>query len=241
MANNAHHHMHERPALLLTRPQSSAESFVSQLDPAVMVGVTVVISPLLEIVPTHAAIAWRGYRGVIFTSAHAPACVAHATRLPAYCVGARTAEAAQQRGWDVRLVAQTAEDLLTQVEQVDGPLLHIAGAHRRGEIADRLSARGMRTDVVVAYQQPEQPLSQAALDLLTGPVPVVAPLFSPRTAILFAEQVKSAANLHVVAMSAAVVEALGGITPKSVQTAAIPTGTEMRRCVEHLLSGATLP
>jgi uroporphyrinogen-III synthase len=76
---------------------------------------------------------------------------------------------------------------------------------------------------------------------LTGPVPVVAPLFSPRTAILFAEQVKSAANLHVVAMSAAVVEALGGITPKSVQTAAIPTGTEMRRCVENLLSGATLP
>lgn len=241
MANNAHHQMHLRPALLLTRPQGSAEAFLSQLDPAKVVGVQVVISPLLGIVPTQVVVAWHGYCGVIFTSAHAPTCVAGGIGLPAYCVGARTAHSARERGWDVRLVAQTAEDLLAKMGQIDGPLLHIAGAHRRGEIADRLSARGMQTDVVVAYQQPEQPLSQAALELLKGPVPVVVPLFSPRTAMLFARQVKTPANLHIVAMSAAVAAALSGIMPKSLQVLMSPTGAEMRICVENLLSETTLP
>lgn len=241
MANNAHHQMYDRPALLLTRPQSSAQAFVAQLDLSVVAGVSVVISPLLEIAPTHAAFDLSGYQGVIFTSAHAVGCVDMGNGLNAYCVGARTAEVAQARGWDVKLVAQTADDLVSKINGAAGPLLHIAGAHRRGEVAGRLTALGIRTDVTIVYEQLPQTLSAVALELLNSSAQIIAPLFSPRTAAIFADQVPSTAELHIVAMSEAVASALGKIVPKTLMIAPAPTGAEMRRSVENLLLGTTLP
>jgi uroporphyrinogen-III synthase len=159
----------------------------------------------------------------------------------AYCVGDRTAQAAQGRGWNVALVAETADDLVGQMVGVRGPLLHLAGQHRRGEIADRLTSLGVTTDVMVVYDQPEQRLSVQARDLLSSGDLIVAPLFSPRSAQLFVGQVQEFGNMHIIAMSGAVVAALGTIVPKQMHIARAPTGEEMRRCVEKLLVGDTLP
>lgn len=231
----------EKPALLLTRPLSSAVQFCAQLDAGVMVDVEVVISPLLDIVPTCTAVDLSGYAGVIFTSAYAPPCVMNGGGRTAYCVGTRTAQAAQIRGWHVAFIAETADGLIAQMETVRGPLLHLAGQHRRGEIADRLRHAGVQAQVVVVYCQPAQKLSAQAYKLLSETDVIVAPIFSPRSAELFVEQVKVFENVHIVAISGAVATEFGAVIPNRLCIAPAPTGEEMRRCVEMLLRDTTLP
>lgn len=231
----------EQPVLLLTRPRASAERFAGQLDATLISGVDVIISPLVEITPTKFAVELHRYSGVVFTSSHAPACMDEGQGRIAYCVGKRTAQTAELRGWTVALVAETAEELVDVLHDPPTPLLHIAGTHRRGEIAQRLTLRGIPTDVAVVYDQVTQPLTTTARKCLAGSGPVIAPLFSPRTAQIFASQVQNLANVTVIAMSEAVAATLDGVSIGALQVAVAPTGDEMRRHVENMIRMTTLP
>lgn len=224
-------------ALLITRPKGSAERFVAGLDQAVLRGVTICASPLLEIVPTKARVELDGVSGVIFSSAQG---VAHAPggngRL-AYCVGEKTAEQAQAHGWHVALVRQTAQALIDHLIAAlpNGPLVHLAGVHRRGDIAEHLQQAGLPVDVITLYEQVLRPLTQEAQKLLAGEAPVVVPLFSPRTAVQFARQADGTRQAHIVAISQSVADAVDGSRFASVYIAAEPTSKQMRRAVEMLL------
>lgn len=236
-----------KPILLMTRARAASERFVSDLNAKGMDGVRVLYSPLLDIVPTDTVPDLSGIGGVIFTSSNGVAFAPDGAGQSAYCVGARTAENAETRGWRVDLVSQDAEKLVDSVKKAapTGPLLHIAGAHRRGDIAQKLSAAGIPTDVHVAYKQPLLPLSDAAKEVLladVGEVTVIVPLFSPRVAAQFGAQAVCGAHVQVLAMSQAVADALGGTTCAGrVQIAPGPTGEEMRIGVENLLWGDSLP
>lgn len=232
-----------KPILLMTRARAASERFVSELDMQRMERVSVLVSPLLDIVPTGKVAQIDG-QGVIFTSSNGVALAPEGAGRGAYCVGERTAQRAKSRGWQVNLIARDAEELIKSLKESAPiePLLHIAGEHRRGEIAHNLSAAGMSTQVHVAYTQPLLPLSDEAKKALFGEVTVIVPLFSPRVAAQFGAQAVCGANVKVLAMSRAVANALVGTTCAGrVQIASGPTGEEMRNGVENLLWGDSLP
>lgn len=221
----------------MTRPQDASAAFVARLDPKVLERATICLSPLLEIVPVETDVTPDAYAGVVFTSAQAVRFVAQGSGRPAYCVGTRTAEVATARGWRVDRVAQDADALVSSLSgaPVEGPLLHLAGQHRRGEIAERLTSLGMQTDVAVVYDQVLRPLTAAAQQALAGPSRVIVPLFSPRTAAQFAAEAVSANHVTLIAISQAVADAAAGLAAEALHIAKAPTGEDMRRAVEKLL------
>ncbi|WP_276151430.1 MULTISPECIES: uroporphyrinogen-III synthase [unclassified Sulfitobacter] len=233
----------DRRALLLTRPRDSAERFLARLPTAPLKGVQLCISPLLEIEPTGEKPDLSQTKGVIFTSARAVALAPPGSGGDAYCVGAQTAAAARMAGWDVRLEAQTADALVAMMRdlRIEGKLLHLAGAHRRGQIAARLREAGTQVDVITLYDQRLRPLTDAAREMLAGEGPVIVPLFSPRTAEQFVNQTKAFSAVVVAAISPAVGAVLGGKSLKGLHIAKAPTGDEMARLVEMLLRNDRFP
>ena len=230
----------DKRALLLTRPQESAERFAALMPVDTL---PICISPLLEIVSLDVQYDLTGYNGVIFTSENAVFRGPKGQGRGAYCVGERTAKAAFALGWVVLLVEQTADYLVEAIrkKRVLGPLVHLAGAHRRGEIAERLGSSGTEVTVVTLYEQHLRPLSSTAQNLLAGEVSVIVPLFSPRTATQFAEQAKVLDQVIVVAISPVVAEVIEGLPVAGVEIAQTPTGKEMLRLVENLLHKDRLP
>jgi uroporphyrinogen-III synthase len=242
MANNAET-VQTRPTLLLTRPAASAARFAARLDPAMASRADLVISPLLEIVALDTAVDLGGQGGVIFTSVNG---VMHAPRgggMPAYCVGQHTGTAAAAKGWNVGLVAQDADALVTALRDrtIPGPLLHLSGTHQRGDIAERLTALGHETTRATLYDARTLALNAAALNALGGPGAVVLPLFSPRTAAQLVGQPIRTANAIAIAMSPAVARELEGHDFADLHILSSPSGDEMIRMVELLLSKDRLP
>lgn len=230
--------------LLLTRPRESAERFAQQVRESGIRGVEFCVSPLMEISDRDAALDLADVRGVIFTSQQG---VAAASRLtsrrdrPCHCVGRATADLADSRGWTIGIVADTADALVKSLisEGIAGPLLHIGGEHRRGEIASRLSEAGVTTREQVVYAQNLLPLSPEAIAALDGVRPVIAPLFSPRTARHFARQHRGGAPLWIAAMSAAVAEPLETLPISGIEHAVTPDADAMIETVRLLLNRAT--
>ncbi len=236
MANNALT-SDVQPSLLLTRPRASAERFVASLDSALLKRANVCISPLIEIVEKDPVPDLGAYAGVIITSAHGVAFGPMGAGRSAYCVGETTAKAAQARGWRVKCQEQTADILAETIchKKVRGPLAHLAGAYRRGEMAERLAGTNIKVDVFTLYDQVLKSLSDEAQRMLSWELPVIVPLFSPRTAMQFAQEAIETRGVVVVAISPAAAEPLKDIEVGKIEIAAAPTGDEMRLSVEMLL------
>lgn len=227
-----------RPVLLLTRPAEAAERFASQLPPDVLARVDLLVSPLIRIEPLVQSLDFGPARGLIFTSANAVRVVAGVTddrRLPCFCVGDTTAATARAAGWDALALGATADELVAALlrDRPEGPLLHLSGEHTRGDIARRL---GDTTETAV-YAQLLQPLNAAARQALDGAMPVIAPLFSPRTARHFAEQAAGRAPIHAIALSKSVAEPLKPKGFSRVVTALRPDAGAMVKAVVTCIEG----
>lgn len=232
----------KRPTLMMTRPRAAAERFVSALDPRVMGNIDVLFAPLMEIVAFGAVPENTSLAAAIFTSAQAVSFAPDGARRTAYCVGAQTAAQAQAMGWNVQETVQDADELVAalSVRKNLGPLVHLAGRHRRGDIAERLRLAGAEVEVIELYQQRLLPLSSDARAVLSRETPVIVPLFSPRTASQFATECRVSRAVHILAMSHAVADALGKGAFAEVRIAEVPTADEMRRDVENLVRRITL-
>nr|WP_281361073.1 uroporphyrinogen-III synthase [Sulfitobacter maritimus] len=230
-----------QPRLLLTRPPQSSAVFLKRLPSALHKGV--VVSPLIEIVPSGDAPDLSGYAGVIFTSANAVANAPAGEGRPAYCVGPQTTEAALAAGWQAQMSGFDAVSMIAELSgRADlGPLLHLAGLHRRGDIAGDLTATGLTTDVHTLYEQRLLALSDEAQHLLQGDDPVLVPLFSPRSAAQFAREAARTAQVLAVSISDAAAQALEGLPLRAHDVAALPTGEAMAEAVEKLFRRSTLP
>ncbi len=198
------------PTILITRPAAAAERFVAALR-AAGINTSVIVSPLLQVVSTAAVPSFAGFSGVIFTSVNGVE-VAPAGDLPAWCVGEATAAAARAKGWRAIAAGGDAETLVAKVleERPQGPLLHLRGQVSRGDVAARLSKAGIPTREMIVYDQELRGLSDQAIDILTRENPVIVPLFSPRTAAQFGEElakIKGNAPVFMATMSGAVAEA----------------------------------
>lgn len=234
---------HPAPILLLTRPRAQGESFVrvvaEQAGP-----VTPVIAPLVQIVCTGTLPPLDAYTGLIFTSQNGLRCFIGQSpdrRLPAYCVGPGTTQAARAEGFAATQAGADAERLIATLTATPpgGRLLHLRGAHGRGAVAQTLSAAGQPCDEHILYTQDATPPTQAARAALMGETPVVLPLFSPRSARLAGEAAQGAtAPLFVVFMSAVVEGAWAGPTPQLALRAATPDGTAMLTAVTDAIAAS---
>ena len=231
-----------RPLLLLTRPEAQARQFLEQLDQDVVGCVDVVISPLITIVASDDTPKLADNVGLIFTSINGVASTARMTDIRgqvAYCVGPATTEAARQAGWDAIQAGRNADGLVATLidKKPKGPLLHLRGLHTRGSVASRLSDAGVTTSEHVAYTQCAQSLSDDALGALEGDRMVIVPLFSPRSAELFARQAPSRSFL-IAALSDAVAQNVGRLNHVETYVAQTPDAQAIGRLVEKLLRAA---
>jgi uroporphyrinogen-III synthase len=119
----------------------------------------------------------------------------------------------------------------------DAPLLHLRGRHARGDIAGQLGAAGLPVREQIVYDQKSLPLSDAALACLKGPAPVIVPLFSPRSARLFAGAYPGPVAA-VAAISHAVADALPDGFARYVAVAEAPNGEAMLSLLEKLVASA---
>lgn len=234
-----------RPVILLTRPEPAAARFAAALRdrlPGVKVLMAPLIAPLLLSPPLPPVWGEGRVRGLIFTSETGVAGFARIAAdrsLPAFCVGPHTADVARAAGFTAHACGGDAEAVVAELTALRpaAPLLHARGRDARGAIAARLSAAGIETGELIVYEQHEQPLSAPALALLAGDAPVVAPLFSPRTAAIFARAAAGAvlrAPLYLAAISPAAAAELSGLPARMRITADAPDAPAMLRATAAL-------
>ena len=227
----------------MTRPHAASERFVAQLPNRVRSRVQVIYSPILDIRPLAVQVDTKGMRGLIFTSANgvnAAASLGVTRNLPAFCVGPATTSAALSAGWTARMAGQTAEELMGNLLQIrpQTPLLHIRGEHSRGNIAERLTESGLTVHEQLVYQQKLLPLSSEAEEIAHNDDPVIAPLFSPRSARQFADIWSGSAPLWLAAISEATAEPLYALDYARLKVAKQPTPGKMRKAVKKLVKHA---
>jgi uroporphyrinogen-III synthase len=208
--------------LLLTRPLAQSEAFAAELEARLPGRFDPVIAPVIAITPRRAPVDLTGAGGLLFTSANGVEQFAAASSdrsLPAWCVGAITAEAASAAGFDARSadgdVSALTDLVIARHRPADGFLLHVRGAHAAGDLTGRLAAAGLAARALELYDQTPCPVPPEAAALLAArAVPVLA-FFSPRSAALFADQARAAgwdtAAATFVALSATVAAALGSL------------------------------
>ncbi|WP_323781711.1 uroporphyrinogen-III synthase [Thalassovita sp.] len=225
--------------LLLTRPLASSQRFAAQLRDR-LGDLPVLISPVLRIETILPAPDLTGMQMLIFTSQNALAALKAGQGRRCYVVGSATAAAARAKGFDVIAMERDAQTLFQRImaDAPQGPLLHLRGRHARGNLAGRLTAAGVATGEQVVYEQLETPLTEDAKTLLASDQAVIVPLFSPRSAKLFAAQQAGDAPLLIAALSDAVTEALDTLPVFRIERAHSPDAESMIDTIEGLLDAA---
>ncbi len=235
--------------ILLTRPQAQSERLAAALRHA-LPGLDVVIAPLMAAAFLQPEVSRRNWQGIILTSetgAEAAGRMASmGAVLPrrAYCVGNRTADAAREAGFDAISAQGDATGLVNDLirRKVIGPLLHLRGKAARGDVAARLIAAGTEAAALVCYEQAPLQADPAMIAALHQQRPVLVPLFSPRSALLFRDQVDRTggiAPIWVVAMSAAVADGLHPFQPARLGRATRPDADAMVAACVAMYRGET--
>ena len=222
---------------LITRPEEDARPLAEALAAR---GVATVIEPLLAIRPLPEAAAdlakdLAGVQALLFTSANGARAFAELSPrrdIGVLAVGDATASAArglgftavESAGGDVQALARLVKQRL---KPAGGPLFHAAGSAVAGDLAEILAADGFDLRRRMLYKSatatalsPETiaALKQGRIDLVL--------LFSPRTAVSFAELARAAAvdasELTALCLSPAVATAVSGLAWKKVEVAEKP-------------------
>ena len=230
--------------LLLTRPAEQSERFAAMVAARMPGQFDPILTPLMAPAFLSPDIPDLPWSSVIFTSETG---VEAALRLAkpgqifprrAWCVGDRTTDVARSAGFDAVSAQGDAEALIALVlaSHDQGPLLHLRGRDARGDIAPRLAAQGRPAHGAIVYAQDPQPLTPAARIALDGSTPVVVPLFSPRSAALFAGQGPFSAPLCITAISEATARAAASLAPHRISVAERPDAEAMVAAVETIVN-----
>lgn len=231
----------DRPYLIVTRPERAARRFAAAVEARLPGRFRVLIAPLLEIVPV-AATPDTAADALVLTSENAAERAAEllpGAALPAYCVGARTADVARAAGFRAVSADGAAADLLALVRARLAPgsrLLYLRGRHVAAPLGEALRAAGYAVAEAVVYDQRPRPLSAAARAALAGPG--VVALFSPRSARLLVEGAAAPGpRLVALCLSAAVAGALDGWPRIAPLVAARPDAVAMLDALAALDAG----
>lgn len=218
------------PILIITRPEPAGSRFAAAVQSQLSIPVKAIFSPGLVIVPCDVTLDQQP-KHVVFTSANG---VAQADRIgldrsaKAWCVGPRTAKAAEDAGFDVEIGGTDAKQLTATLiaARPSGRIFHISGKHTRGSLVGDLNAQGLAAEGLVAYEQNALPANAALRRALKGDDPLVIPLFSARSGMLFMDQPRRA-PLHIVAISQVVADEMAALGAVTVVAASEPDETAM--------------
>lgn len=230
----------QRPILILTRPAEGATRFAAQVAARFGDQMTVIQSPMQKIV-------WRdvapraGFGGYIFTSQSGVLGWVrddNAQRGFAYCVGERTTALANAQGFQAINAGADVSALIARViaEKPAGPLLHVRGQFTQGELATQLYSAGIETEEAIVYDQQPVEMTDEAHAALSGNVPVIAPLFSPRSAALFSAALPAGAQPWVAVISANAAERLDLTLHRRMIVAKEPNADGMLDAIEEILT-----
>ncbi|MGD9916509.1 MAG: uroporphyrinogen-III synthase [Paenirhodobacter sp.] len=229
----------DRPTLLLTRPRAGSERFAQQFRARFGADWPVLVAPLLEIVPTGAALPEA--ENLIFTSEQAVAPVA-AISAPrgrrAYCVGARTGEAACAAGFAVIEGPGDGAALaeLIRAAPPGGKLLHARGAEVAFSMAEALNSAGIETIEAVVYRQDPQPPGAELRAALAAEAPLLVPVFSPRSGRLLAEAARGArAPLWLAPLSPAIAQSCATLPIERCEVAPRPDAEALLEALQRLI------
>ncbi len=239
---------HGAPAFLLTRPAAQSAGLAKDLRARFGRDLRIVQSPLMAPVFLTPNPPRRDWTGVLFTSASGVEGARRLSLLPggfAWCVGDATAAAAWAAGYHAHSAGGDAQALADFVLRsgAPGPLLHVRGQEVSGNLAQALNSAGLETQEAIVYRQDDLPLSREARDLLAEDIPVIAPVYSPRTARLLSQQLLAdppVARLSIAAISPAAARSLT-FTPPRLSVALRPDGEAMLDAVAGLLATASQP
>lgn len=232
--------------LLLTRPDPQATDFARALQARFGAQLQVIRTPLLAPHFYAPVLPKRKFAGLILTSQTGVVAfqrLGDATMdLPraVYCVGLRTADSARQAGLHPIITEQDAASLIRQIKAnpPPGALLHLRGREARGNIENSLINAGIDTFDCIVYAQEQRGLVPEAKAVLHRPFPVLIPLFSPRTAAIFAAELAQAtaiSPLFVAAMSGEVALEMRP-KPTKIRIAGTPDAAQMLVTVALLLA-----
>lgn len=231
----------QNPIVLLTRPKQDSLRMAALLP-----GVDVVISPLIDIHALKPDLDFQNVDSFVFTSRNGVAAVRDVDGLrgkTAFVVGPNTAAAANDIGMNVVQGKGSADDLVALIKKhaPSGNILHLRGEHARGNIEERLISAGLDTKSAIVYRQIAKPLTPVAKALFTGTRPIILPVFSPRSGkILIAEmqQMNVVAPVTFIAMSGAVTDRLNAANLGRVTTIAQPVSDEMIKETLRQIAGS---
>jgi len=188
----------------------------------------IVLAPAFRIAALKADAPQARIDHVVFTSRNG---VIHAPRVTdavAWCVGDATAQAARQMGYRVMVADGDADALVALMTQrkPQGSIVHFAGRHRRGQVAQRLRAAGLTARTITVYAQIDLDPPDDLVRASRGSAPLVVPVFSPRSgrALL---SLSPTADIHLIAISAAVAAEMAPLQPVSVLTLDKPDADAM--------------
>ena len=226
--------------LLLTRPLAGSEAFWQALSGEVRSLVVPIFSPLIEIIPIESTPDIEGC--VIFSSVNGVENSPLGDGRIAYCVGEMTTNAAVSAGWNACQVGETANHLVAVLAALPEKTVftHLSGIHARGNIAQLLSAAGHYTRRIAVYDQLQCKFTREATEAIASKVPMLVPLFSPRTALTFMEQDIGQAPRHLIALSEDVAASVRKLNWSSLTVCAAPTRETMVDAVQKVVTRMTL-
>jgi uroporphyrinogen-III synthase len=231
--------------VLITRPEPQATRFSSALSARYGALVHPVNCPLLSPVFLTPPLPVGPFAALILTSETGAIAAGRMVKggglLPrvAFCVGDRTAEVARDLGFEAQSAGGEADALVDRIlrHPEAAPLLHLHGLETRGDIVRRLCAKGLQAEGLEVYAQEPRVLPKEVRGLLAQEGAVLAPLFSPRTAMIFAKQLKTlpiSAHITCIALSPAVAQEVGEST-RDVRIAMQPTQESLMNAMDRLI------
>lgn len=233
-----------RPLLLLTRPKPSSEAFWEALPAESREAVDYLINPLLSIHVTGPLPALEDVSGLIFTSANAldayAALGGSVLDIPVIAVGAATGQATRAFGFETEIAGGTADHLVRHVldRGYKGPLVHLRGEIAIGDVAQRLTAAGVATSEVILYGQVLEPFSPTTREALSQDRPILAPVFSPRTALQFGRESDGIGDVSFAAISQSVADVLPKEAASRTRVADTPNRDGMVKLVKEMIADA---
>ena len=175
--------------ILLTRPHDQALRFSEDLVSLGVISKNILVDPITKIEGVDVLYNFSPVRGLLITSANAVAYLPAAlvgSKLPTFCVGEATTRAALKQGLMAQNLAKTAQGLYNVLSSrfLEGRLLHLRGTHTTLDFEAYFWDTPIEVQNLIIYQQIAQDLQPETYTLLQGMVPIVLPIFSPRSAEL---------------------------------------------------------
>ncbi len=232
--------------VIITRAEPGASETAARLESA---KVLPILSPVLVFKdrPETQLPASEALSGLIFTSANGVrAFVARSDdrHLPAWCVGPATALAARNAGFAaVHESAGNAVDLALFIAARTSPgplpLLHIANAAAKGDLARQLAELGFTVEFAPLYDmQPQSALAPAARSILDARTPALVLIHSAKGAERFAKLCDdvSTESLIAIAISEPAARPLAALNLKTVHTASQPNEDSLMSTLHSVIA-----